>query len=734
MKSKRNHSANMNTKTVNKRLCTESNEMHESGVHDLNEVLIQKNQSNTDADTPTDFLLRNKSNVWNYAHRHPTDLGWAICDLCPSAPAPKRISIKGGATSTLRKHLIKAHNKIDLLLVSSDDKVARKLPTIERNKLHQLLINAVIVDGRCFSDFRKSGFSRFLEYTVPGYKPPHSNTVRRWIKHLSTIHRSSLSEKLQNVEYMSITCDFWSNRSSKSFLVMTGHYLSKSFELNSTVIDFSHFEQRHFSDNVANVIYEKLDRLNVLGSVTAVTCDGASNMRKAFETLGTLDRLWCLGHRLHLIVTNALGFWLKDTDQHVDEIIEDRTPTNSMDDDINADSQDILDDESDEMNVNDDDDETEMEDAQTNMIGHGPVDDGWAEDVMTEDFYTSPDTSSIGALLRKCRALAAMMKRSSLLSAFFEKECSKVGVQRSLRGDVCTRWNSTLHMVESFLSLKTALGKLFDEKHALGLSRAQSTKLFRLELSSSDWNLLKILSQVLQPFDLATKLLSAQRYPTIGLCLFAIHHIKAFLEDTDDDGELEQRLKSRLLDQITKYIDDEKEQMRILRVYGYFDPMGFSVLIDRERTTVEREIKKLSSVTLDKSFDQSAVSGESTVVPNATPEPTTINAFLKSVGHESINTKGKRATLVEEIRSYRLLVAKFKDISVDDSAALRFWSTHAVELPLLSSFARRFLATPGTSVPSEAAFSASSFIGRKERCRLTADNLAATVFLKDKLE
>ncbi|CAF1051545.1 unnamed protein product [Adineta ricciae] len=72
--------------------------------------------------------------------------------------------------------------------------------------------------------------------------------------------------------------------------------------------------------------------------------------------------------------------------------------------------------------------------------------------------------------------------------------------------------------------------------------------------------------------------------------------------------------------------------------------------------------------------------------------------------------------------------------NVVNSAALHFWSTHSDELPLLSSFARHFLATPGTNVPSEAVFSVSSFIGRKERCRLTADNLAATIFPKDELE
>ena len=185
---------------------------------------------------------------------------------------------------------------------------------------------------------------------------------------------------------------------------------------------------------------------------------------------------------------------------------------------------------------------------------------------MTEDNFLSQNISSLGGLLRKCRALCSMIKRSSLLAAFFEKECYKIGSRRSLQADVCTRWNSTLHMIESFLALKTAICALFAEKHLLDLTHAQSMKLHCLELTSSDWNLLKNLSQVLTPFELATKLLSGRRYPTIGLCLFALHHLKLFLEDTEGDNDLQQRLKHCLLEKMTRYIDDEKEQMRMLRL------------------------------------------------------------------------------------------------------------------------------------------------------------------------
>ena len=161
--------------------------------------------------------------------------------------------------------------------------------------------------------------------------------------------------------------------------------------------------------------------------------------------------------------------------------------------------------------------------------------------------------------------------------------------------------------------------------------------------------------------------------------------------------------------------------------------MGFAVLTDRERTTVEREVKKILSADPDRSNESSASTGQTNVVSTLKPTLSVISVFLLSVGHDANVTKDKRASLVDELRRYRLLASKFTDSGEDHVSPLQFWSTHASGLPLLSSLAKRFLSTPGTSVPSETAFSISSFIGRKERCRLTPENLAATIFLRDKL-
>ena len=142
------------TQQHSEKILTSFDDRDDSNETCQDETSDEREQTASEAETSTDSSIRSKSNVWIYARRHPTTHGWAICDLCPSLPTPKRISTKGGATSTLRKHLVKVHKKSELLLVREACNEREKISTVQRDRLHKLLINAIVVDGRCFGDFR----------------------------------------------------------------------------------------------------------------------------------------------------------------------------------------------------------------------------------------------------------------------------------------------------------------------------------------------------------------------------------------------------------------------------------------------------------------------------------------------------------------------------------------------------------------------------------------------------
>ena len=105
-----------------------------------------------------------------------------------------------------------------------------------------------------------------------------------------------------------------------------------------------------------------------------------------------------------------------------------------------------------------------------------------------------------------------------------------------------------------------------------------------------------------------------------------------------------------------------------------------------------------------------------------------LDKFLKAIDKNVPTGKQKAQTISEEISLYASLCRKYR--SVD---AIQFWKRHGEQVPLLKAMAQQYLSTPSTSVSSESAFSLSAYIARKERARLTPDNLSYTVFLKDKL-
>lgn len=136
--------------------------------------------------------------------------------------------------------------------------------------------------------------------------------MKRNLKRLNQLHQRKMLNNLQGADFVAVTTDFWSDRSSRSYLCMTGHWYDENMDMNSRVLVFTPFIERHTSVNISCELENQLKRLNIFDKTTTITCDGASNMKASFKKLDPkIKRLQCLAHKLHLIICNALGLWMK---------------------------------------------------------------------------------------------------------------------------------------------------------------------------------------------------------------------------------------------------------------------------------------------------------------------------------------------------------------------------------------------------------------------------------------
>ncbi|CAF4954127.1 unnamed protein product [Rotaria sp. Silwood1] len=299
-------------------------------------------------------------------------------------------------------------------------------------------------------------------------------------------------------------------------------------------------------------------------------------------------------------------------------------------------------------------------------------------------------------------------------------------------------------MIDSLKYVPPIIEKLYNDKYRLNIKNDQVEKLNELEITSTEWNHLNQLHHVLKVFYNATNIVSGKTYPAMN----------------SKENMTVKRLKKLLLSKLIHYFEEDEVQLNLLKFHSYFDPTGYRALSDADKRSIEYDIKQMyaddsmninssslssSSLTTAELVNSEVNSTSNTMATTARANSsssskaymnkklTAMEIFLNSVGDDIVpnNTTTSRATIIEELHNYRSLVNKYNTQNLPDTFCfLTFWKNYEFTLPYLFKLAQKFGCTPATSVPAESAFSTASFVYKKERSRLSAKTLEATVFLK----
>ncbi|CAF1339098.1 unnamed protein product [Rotaria sordida] len=429
-------------------------------------------------------------------------------------------------------------------------------------------------------------------------------------------------------------------------------------------------------------------------------------------------------------------------------------------DDENEDS-----DEEDNNNINQDDDGGNFSDEGDSISINSESDIESSDDSLQNNFEVGvdvhPSESSdlslpqpdplICLVVEKSRLLIDIIKDSSILSSFIKKKKYEYNqyndnkIKSSLFLDVRTRWNSTFKMLHTLNVHRPIIIELFQNKTNLDITKKQQQRLNALELTSDCWYIIELLIKILKPFYRATKAISGSDYPTIGITLFIFRRLeKDFLSNiSPTDDPLFNNMKECLLSKMIYYnMVKDPSQTKTIMFYGYFDPYGISVMTNNEINKIENEIKYIIRQQTSNSSTQASSTTSSNTNGSLTTEKekkkSLLNYFLDSLADEDTQQVKKQSStlnkiLNDEFKTYKKLAGHFVSTSSDLYDSLQFWKKNKLLLPNLALLAQKYLASPSTSTKSESAFSISAYYGRKQRARLSPENLGFSVFLKDKL-
>ncbi|CAF1564257.1 unnamed protein product, partial [Adineta ricciae] len=631
--------------------------------------------------------------------------------------------------------------------IRSSDKYSH----IAKKKLDDAVVAAIVEDGRSFGDFSKSGVKKFIRLALPNYTPPHRNSISKQLKRLHTKHVRSMIDDLTKLNSISITTDFWSDLTGVSYLVLTGHYITDDFVLNSTTLRFSSFLTRHYSHSIGTEIEKQLVELKLFDKVASITCDAAPNMVKMFDYFSRSDisRIRCQAHLLHLIICNGLCVWSnKKKKNTIDETSID--PEERLSQSLKKVN--ILD--ASEANIDQDGNVTDNVDSQKesqeiNSQQNNEIDSydaqGNDEEEDDDDRKSTSSESEDDSLPIYEDNFQIGINTDSNEDEDLASEKPDYRIQLVIEIiDVRTRWNSTYKMLETLNMHRGVINELFQNKTNLNMTKQQLQRLSSYEFSSDCWHTVEMLIKVLKPFYRGTKVLSGTEYSTIGVAFYVYRRLeKEFLSvyrPTDDPLLI--NMKRCLLKKMIYYDLQDSLQSKVIQFYAYFDPYGMSVMSNNEINLIEYEIKQKlrhqPSATTTPNSNNTSNTNSGSFTTGKKSKKSLIDYFVDTLDGEDAKDNQKPTTTMtkvsnEEFKTYKKSAAQFVSMAVDRYDPLLFWKQHCFVLPNLATLAQKYLASPSTSVKSESAFSISAYYGRKQRARLSSDNLSYSVFLKDKL-
>ena len=323
------------------------------------------------------------------------------------------------------------------------------------------------------------------------------------------------------------------------------------------------------------------------------------------------------------------------------------------------------------------------------------------------------EKQSMQRLLAKCRHLVGHFKHSALATDSLMKKQKTLGFTKMLRvvQEVPTRWNSTFYMLQRLVLLKQPI-RLYLEDTMSEVDRRS------YDLTDSQWANAKSILNLLEAIDQVTTTLSGEKYSTLSWCLPLLFGLREAAKPDENDSSMVSGIKTKLVEQLDERFKLKNLQMDSPMVLAAaLDPRfrKLSFLSNEERRKVQRVLIEKVSVS-----EVNAAEVCQVTEPPAKRKKSVLDRLLGDEYEEG----GSSVSISDEVEAY----FQERPISHKDDP-LCWWKGSSSRFPCLSILAKKFLAIPATSTPSERVFSVAGIVVDRKRCALTPEMVDALVFL-----
>ena len=328
--------------------------------------------------------------------------------------------------------------------------------------------------------------------------------------------------------------------------------------------------------------------------------------------------------------------------------------------------------------------------------------------------------SQVSHALARCRRLVSHFHHSAK-SAYLlrQKQVDLHQEQLCLICDVQTRWNSSYYMAERIILMQQQLS-----------ATLYAIRKGDLMPSDSKFIILEEFIATMKPIVEITEAIGREKWVTISTVRPLLHKLlEDYLNCKPLDSKLKKDMKTAMVDSLAgRYV---QSALMFLSISTFLDPRFKlpTFLTDEEKKPllefIEAEMVENTLVTVKKETEDTQ---EDTNLPKKKLCGERQLLHLISDVCNKPSTSG--ADTSQRAKSE---VKRYMDEDSCEISPLVWWKRNEGRYPALSRMARKYLALPAMSTPSERAFSIAGSIVNKKRVCLLPENVNMLVFLYENL-
>ncbi|CAG7815583.1 unnamed protein product, partial [Allacma fusca] len=527
-----------------------------------------------------------------------------------------------------------------------------KSKSFVKEEFERLLLEFIIMTDQPFHVVENQAFLRFALYGRDLDGLFSEDTLKRRIVSLYDAEKLKIKDLLMKAAgRISLVLDCWTTRHCIGFHGVIASWISADWNYEEVLLDMDILKRGHSGKELATSLVNVLEDFKILGKVLAITTDNASSCDTMFNEFKRVasqkglhvdcdnQRVRCLAHVVNLACKDAISILKTMSAIEVD---------------------DSSDGSSNESDICEDDSQSSAEsgDLQSDSPDANPAND-------------TASRNNLSLYHRVRKGIASIRKSGTLLESFKNSCRIKKLKHRQLVLDTEVRWNSTDYMLRRLYDMKLAYDHLTTKEH----------KLFKYKLTLQDWDLIKDMMDLLEPFRKMTVYLSKAKIPTMALSaavyIELYNHLESY-KKANGKGEEICSAAAAACDKLNKYYPTSD---------GLVYVMGL-ILDPRCKLEWYKCVGIPSQVA--KSNKKMALQHWDTFYKPRNAEMYSVEEPLDILASQVKRAKTDRR---DEFREYLSMPTVE---SVKDNDCLTWWKEHAQSFPALAAMARDFLAVSGT--------------------------------------